>query len=421
MMNRLVPRRRQRGTTLLEALVAFLVLALGMLSVARVQGQLRLHADVARQRSEAVRLGQEDIEALRAFSVIAASGDGRAYADIASLSTPVDSSTGYPTNTEYLVARQIEPAAVPNAKLASVTVSWTDRGGSAQQVLLSSIIAGSDPAYSAALRIARSGVPVKGALARSPRIPVTAKDLGNGSSALKPIDAGTAALLFNNQTGLVTGRCTGVDPAIATRDLSAADLGACDANVGYLLSGVVRFTAAALPAGAAPPALDIALALTGSGYPNPPVCASEALKTVSYVSAGSRHIDAVPIAAAPASLGLAAWSELGDRHVAYHCVVYPLTSGQWSGRSTVTPIGWTIGAAADDKRVCRYSADLDSSGAIDTNLEHPSSYAGVDTALARQNFLVVNGVESCPAGSPMQVEGTSSDVFANLSTVQHQP
>ena len=58
---RTTPRTRhsQRGTTLLEGLVAFLVLSLGMLSVVRVQSQMRLNTDVARQRSEAVRIARK--------------------------------------------------------------------------------------------------------------------------------------------------------------------------------------------------------------------------------------------------------------------------------------------------------------------------------------------------------------------------
>ena len=417
--------RRQRGTTLLEALVAFLVVSLGMLTVARVQSQLRLNSDLARQRSEAVRLGQEDLESLRAFSVVAASGGLRSYADVVSASTTVDSAAGYATNTRYTVARQIDAASAPGAKSASVTVSWNDRSGAAQQVALNSIINGNDPAYSGALGIARSGMPVKGAFGRSARIPLAAKDLGGGRSTIKPISDGTAALVFDNHSGLVTGRCTGISPATATRDLQAADLSACDANVGYLLSGSVRFTSAspADPAQAAEPALPtaIALALTGGTYAHAPICASEAVKTVSYLAAASLHIEAVPLAALPASVGASTWADTGDRHLAYQCVVYPLASGQWSGRATLVPTGWAIGTSAADRRVCRFSADLDGSGAVDTNLEHPSSYAAVDAPLAQQNFLVVKGSETCPVRPVVRVEGNSTDVFANLSTVQHQP
>ena len=41
----------QRGVALIEALLAFLVVALGMLGIARIHADLRTHADLARQRT----------------------------------------------------------------------------------------------------------------------------------------------------------------------------------------------------------------------------------------------------------------------------------------------------------------------------------------------------------------------------------
>ena len=383
-------RQRQRGTTLLEGLVALLVLSLGMFSVGRVQTQLRLNADMARQRSEAVRLAQEDIERLRAFSVVATTAGARAYADIVDASSTVDG------HTRYRVTRSVVAAQAPNAKNASVTVSWADRGGAEHQVVLNSVIGGSNPAYSGALSVAPAGAVMQTVNARSPRIPLAARDLGNGSSALKPVRDGTVALLMNNTTGQVTGRCSGVSAALATQDLSVATLGPCDALAGQLLSGVVRFSTNGPPlagqANEAPAALAVALTLTGGNYPAPPWCASEAVQTAA-----------------------------GDRHVAYHCVVYPLASGLWSGRSTLTPAGWAVGTGPDDRRVCRYSADLNGSAAIDTNAEHPAAYANVDGPLTHQNFLVIRGNEACPGGTPMQLEAGTALIYANLATVQHQP
>ena len=143
-------RQAQHGTTLFEALVAFLVLSLGMVAIARVQGHLRLDADAARQRSEAVRLAQEDMETLRGFATIdaTAAAGPRAFDAIASASRTVD------TGTAYLIARQITATGALPAKSASITVSWTDRSGSVQQVVLHSIIAGTDPALSGALALA---------------------------------------------------------------------------------------------------------------------------------------------------------------------------------------------------------------------------------------------------------------------------
>ena len=68
-----------------------------------------------------------------------------------------------------------------------------------------------------------------------------------------------------------------------------------------------------------------------------------------------------------------------------------------------------------DRKVCRYSADQDGSGAVDSNAEHPNEYKDVDRSLMQQNFLIVRGDQSCPVATK------GDTVFADLSTVQHQP
>lgn len=414
----------QRGATLVEALVAFVVLLLTVVAVVRVHGQFRLGSDIARQRSEAVRLGQEDLEGLRAFSVIAASAGARSWAEIASASTTIDGAAGYVTNTAYRLAREIRVEPAGAAKDASVTIEWTDRAGAAQRVVLDSIVAAQDPVYAGALGAVPATV-VRGAYGRSAFVPPMAKNLGGGRSAFKPLAAGSVAIVVDNATGAVVARCASVSTALATRDLTSGDLAGCDSGAGMLLSGIVRFSLAAPPDPAdardVPPIVDIALATSGGVYPQPPTCASEASKTVTYVSAGIARTEAVPIAATPSTLGLATWTDTGDRHVAYHCIVYPLASGRWSGRATLVATGWSIGTGAADRRVCRYAADTDGSGAVDTNVEHPATYVGVTGPLANQNFLVVAGAQACPVAGPVRIEGTAGDVFADLSTVQHQP
>ncbi len=382
-------RQNQHGIGLLEALIALLVLSLGMLTISRLQTHLRLGSEIARQRAEAVRLGQEDIEALRAFSVLAAAGAARSYAGITSASVSVDASTGYATPTRYTVSRQIVAAGTLAAKTAAVTVVWNDRAGDAQKIVLNSVIAAHDPAYGGALGIAPVGVHARGASARSSRVPASARDLGNGSSVFKPTAASTFAYVFDNTSAHVTARCSGIDPLSATRDLGLAQLTNCSGVSAQLLSGSVRFSQAS-PADAergndAPMAFSVVLGLAGGSSAGVPECSVE-----------------------PAQ------NEAGDRFAKYHCLVQPLASGRWSGRSTIAPIGWTIGNGANDHKVCRYSVDLDGSGAIDNNEEHPSAYSGVDHTLANQNFLVVKGSETCPAGH-------GSNAFVNLATAHHQP
>jgi Tfp pilus assembly protein PilV len=418
--------RRARGTTLVEALVALVVLAFGILAVARVQAHLRLHADVARERAEAVRLAEEDLEVLRAFAVVPASGPLRSWDAIASAAAAFDSASGTARNTTFELARDVRVLAVGATKQATVSIAWTDRTGGTQRVLLDSMVAGSDPTYAATLALAPAGRPVKGARGRSTKVPVLARNLGDGRSAFKTAAGSNVAVVVDNATGDVVARCTAVSTAIDTRALAASDLAGCDTHSGLLVSGTVRFAFGAPPDPAhahdGPLPLAVALTLTGGTYPLSPACAAEARKTVRYTTAsGSLAVESVPLAALPASLGLATWTDTGDRHVAWHCVVYPRADGTWSGRATLVPSGWTVGTGPGDLRVCRYSADLDGSGAVDTNAEHPAAWTRVDTALADQNFLVVAGPQACPSAAPVRIAGTAGDVFVDLSTVAHQP
>ena len=134
---------RQRGTTLIEALVAFLVLSLGLLAMARMQSQLRLNADFARQQSEAVRIAQQEMESLRAFATTDAAS-ARSFEAIVTAARHVDNGTAYD------LVRDVAPAGPPHAKTASISVRWTDRSGTVHRYVLHSIITGVDPALSGA-------------------------------------------------------------------------------------------------------------------------------------------------------------------------------------------------------------------------------------------------------------------------------
>jgi len=133
----------QRGVTLIDALIAFLVLSLGMLAVVRLQPTLHQQAEVARQRSEALRLAQEDIEPLHGLAPITA---------IVAASTTIDADAfGSP---RYLRIRTVDAGGFANIRQVVVTVSWTDRAGNAQQVRLASMIGAADPGLSGARLLA---------------------------------------------------------------------------------------------------------------------------------------------------------------------------------------------------------------------------------------------------------------------------
>jgi Tfp pilus assembly protein PilV len=130
-------RLHQRGSSLFEALVAFLVLSLGMIALARMQGQQRSDADIARQRTEAARLAQDDMESTRSTRPFAAIVDG---------SRSVNGGA-----TTYRIERMITPLDAPQSIAATVSVRWTDRNGTEQRLELHMVLSDPQPALAGAL------------------------------------------------------------------------------------------------------------------------------------------------------------------------------------------------------------------------------------------------------------------------------
>lgn len=132
---------RHRGFTLIESLLACVALSIGLLALLRVQPELRAHAEAARQRSEAVRLAQQEIEGLRGFATPAG------YAAIGAHAHTVEpDGLGSP---RYAVERRVDAGSRPQMRAVDVIVAWTDRRGEAQRVTLSTVIAAQEPALAA--------------------------------------------------------------------------------------------------------------------------------------------------------------------------------------------------------------------------------------------------------------------------------
>jgi hypothetical protein len=354
---------------LIDALIAALVLALGMLAAAQFQRHLRQHADDAGLRSVAVRIAQDELERARRQP------DGAMVAD-----QVIDTVAGA-AQTAYRVERRVGSVDGPMRPIG-VRVQWTDRRGETQQVALAAGVAWTDPHLVGALVVAPVPGDTTGPMARAAEVPAQAQDLGDGRSLLRPSAASTESWLIDNRSATVLGRC------------ASASLGSCDGVPGRLLAGTIRFAGGGAPdptaADDTPADAFIAVVPTGAGFARPPVCLTDARQ------AGS------------------------ERGLRWHCIVYP-TGADWGGRITVAPAGWTIGVSAAERRVCRYSADSDGSGAVDTAHEHPADHAAVAGALLHQNFLVIRGDLPCPAAAPAILDPLPSGVFADASTVTHQP
>jgi hypothetical protein len=389
----------------LEALVALAVTSVGMLGILSIQSTLRLNADIARQRTEAVRIAQESIEQWRAFSQIEPVLGTVAYGDIGTQAA--QNIAGYTTNTTYALTRTVSEAAAQGFKRLSVAVEWPDRSGQLQVVRLWSIVGAAPPELSGSVTQRPNGNPARQPLGRHAGIPIEARDIGGGQSAFKPPGNHTVAWVFDNRNGFITSVCT-VAASVQNVSLVPSDLSACDdSQIGQLLSGSVRFaTGATVNAAVAenPSSnalnLDVAIALSSSGHGSP----------------GYECFDD-----APATSGAALLTTV----VRYFCAVAASTERKWSGRSTVEPraftdtgVGWVIAASPDTAfKVCRYTPATSDSQAV-ANALHPRTYVDVVAPLVRQNFLVVSAANECPTDGP--ADPAAGD-FINSNTLQHQP
>ncbi|MEF7613098.1 prepilin-type N-terminal cleavage/methylation domain-containing protein [Aquincola sp. MAHUQ-54] len=366
--------RAQRGVTLVEALVAFLVMAIGMLAAVGTQLTLRLNSDVAKQRSEAVRLAQNDLDVMRSFTTLPATEGVNSYADIVQTQAPVP--LGFSSNTQHRLTRNVASTEDLPFRTVSAEITWEDRQGVAHPVRLDTIVAGIDPALSGYLGLVANGKPAAVVSRSNHRLPAWVRDLGNGRSVLKPAGSDTTAWIFDNRSGLIVSRCV-VPANSTTQSLTLGDLSGClDPTLtplaGRLVAGYVRFSLASPPDPATPasPAIEVHPVLDLSGG----------------LSQTSECFDDAAAAAGQRTL------------VQYYCAVFsPSAEVGWSGYLSLDPSTHWRGDNAL-YLLCRYTADVDASGSIG-NEEHPLDYANVTKNLLNQNFLVVARGESCPLGT----------------------
>jgi len=397
-------RSRQRGVTLLEALIAFFVLAAGSVAVAALQREFHVAADVARDRSQALRVAEADIEQLRAFAAIDGAAGMQTYAAIANASA-VDDAASAAGRTAYRMERSVDDDAFAGTKATTVAVRWSDRRGGENAVVVHGFVAALDPQFSGSLALGAGAIrsAPRGVRGRSPGVPLTAKRLDGSRSAWKPVENGTTAWLFDDRTGAVVGVCDGIAATTRNADLDAAALGTCAAGRWLFVSGTVRAspTAPVAASSLSPTALAVRIELQDGVYPAPAACVGEARKTVRFVDDGGVQVADVALDATAASLGVAEWRETGDRFLAWHCLVAPRGDGRWSGRIAVVANGWTIGGGAGDGRVCRFASN-DERSAIDANIAVAQVDADVGSALLGRHFVVVRGSDACPGTTAPQ-------------------
>lgn len=343
--------KAQRGFTLIEAMVALVIVGFGMLVVVGMQMMLNRNAEVARERSEATRLAEEKLEDLRSFTTIATTAGQLAWNDLVSGSDAP--ATGY--NISYTRSWTLGGSAADSKRDAQVLVSWTDRGGNADSVQVNTVISKTDPADSGALGFPLpANTTLKQPKNRNLNIPIQAIDLGGGSSAY---NLATFTIIFNNASGYVVKRCNSAVNTAA--DLATAG---CTDYPAYIVAGYV------------------------SGTPSP-VTGLNLVGITPYLSRGSR--DCVIGDAKDQNTGAPI-----PNYKYYLCVIQVANSGDaWSG--TVKLTGMSTGT---DYLVCRFQ--YAAVAGVSANARNVQPYAGVTESLDQQNYYVTTA-HSCPTVSSL--------------------
>ena len=137
---------KQNGVSLVEVLIALLVLMLGIAAIVRFQGGALESRGLISQNHEAIQIAEDRLEQLRDYEVLDTTSGKTAYQDIVSGNTTVTKASA-----TYTVTWTVSELSNPDHKTVTVTVSWTDRKNTARSIVLSSIIGKIDPANAGAV------------------------------------------------------------------------------------------------------------------------------------------------------------------------------------------------------------------------------------------------------------------------------
>lgn len=180
---------RMRGAILIEALVASLVLAIGVSAMAALGLRLQQQAQHALWQSRALHAVQSALDR-QAAGAAAVPAPGQEAA------TPLAVRPDAAPPLAGLHAWEIEVAGAPAASVQMQAISVPALQAAAPRWLDALASAPSRRAVTAST------------FARHPRIPVHARDLGDGRSLHTPMGASGVAYVFDNLSGKVVALCS---------------------------------------------------------------------------------------------------------------------------------------------------------------------------------------------------------------------
>jgi type IV pilus modification protein PilV len=203
-------RQHQAGFSLIEALIALLVVAFGLLSIASFQYTLSRASDIAKQRTEATRIAQRELDRLRSFAQREAETtpdpDRLTYVEDLIDAGPT-AVAGVTTNTTFSLQSDFTTLAGDRYRWVNVIVTWADRTGQTQSVNLTSAISDGDPSDLGVLGVQRRVASTLRPKNRNINIPYPAVNLAGGASSAFVPPPGNTIFTFNNVSGDVTQSC----------------------------------------------------------------------------------------------------------------------------------------------------------------------------------------------------------------------
>jgi prepilin-type N-terminal cleavage/methylation domain-containing protein len=352
--------RTAAGFTLIEVLIALLLVGAGLLAMSGLQSNLSRHTDLSRQRGEATLLAQAGMESLRHQSHLPTANLGLTAQEPQRnpLTSGSESIASDHFNTRYTRLWTVQGDAADALRPVTVELHWSDREGTDQQLRLHSALPATQPLHSAqaGLRAATTAPPWRAPQQRHATIPPTARHDGRGRSRLDIENRWR--LVFDNTTGLVIEMCgTGA---------SGSDLNLCHAIQALLLSGHLSRSTPDLPW---PTGMDVSGL---SGVAGHATCLLLLQPTGAGDSDGAQH---------------------------YVCLL-PLQAGQtqWQGKPR-----WRGLPTNDTLLVCRFEyAATGGADEPERNVQGPDGYGPVSRSLAQQNYRLHRAVGDalCPPDNP---------------------
>ncbi len=157
--------QRQKGWGIIEILITLVVVGVGMIALAGLQGKLLSGGSLSKARAEAMELARRELEVLRGYIIHDDnSTEGYVY-DLAEQSTALDCPESDPdnatngsvvegTNAEFACTYTIEDDPTdPDLKHVAVSVEWAGADNDTQQVALDTFVYYIDPIVTATVTI----------------------------------------------------------------------------------------------------------------------------------------------------------------------------------------------------------------------------------------------------------------------------